>query len=1067
MSQSGQSQRELGPASKWVARFMPSVREPERERFAFFFGLSALLGLAQTLGLAGSEALFLERVGPEALAYVFVAAPVITVLGCLAYAAVVGQQRNDDLFAKILVLAGGVLAAGTGLAVWGTPFVFHALFCAAYLTQAVLINLHFWTFAADFFDTLQSKRLYPHLVVGASGGGVAGGAIAALAGVALPAEALIALWSVALLSGAFMVVRARPYLRRWRAIGGEERDESSTSGLRGGLRFLTRSRLAMWLVISIVGMISSLFLLQYLYLGIFSESFDSAETLAVFLGSYLAISNGIEILTATVVTPWLLQRFGVPTANLVHPVLTVAVFPVVAANPALFPAVLARVVRELLENAIAAPIRQLAYNALPFRFRGRVRALLEGVVLFAAMAFAGGVLLVIADEASLEVLCGLGMATGVAYVAASFAVRRAYLSSLVDELRRGRLDLHEMDAGLGTAGMANLAEQWQRILEEDGPTPSRSVLRFARDLAEHGFGEVVVHASHHRDPRVREACIEALLDFDAAALEPHLERLLDDADSQVRLTTLRTLVEFPSRSERIDVHLQSSLEDGDPEVRAAAAYAAGPLGVGTLRELLDTGDPASIVPALEVLPAELIALAIPALDHETASVRAAAIHCLAREAFDAPMPTARLCEAMCDTDARVRAAAARALVYAAPISTTGAAVASTTITVPEDHDHSGEQDITEVLVEALDDDARTVRLAAAEALAELGPAGIEAALTQVRHPRRWTAHAALHATACARDFDVTAPLLRAYRDCVREAWQLAAGSELAPEESNFTSRFTRVALANAYERTIRGAFETLAVVEAPRVVRSVQRALERGSSRNRADALEVLSHLADREASGWFALLLEAGPFAEKRVALAGAVDLPGNFTDVLDHLEDQDDRWLRLAARVTLRGASDRQPDHTPGTPVATAHSEVDLMQSLLALRKVPLFSELSLDRLEAIHQLMSETEFLRGEVVVREGDAADDLYVLIEGELEIYKDHGTPDQRLLNTQNPIAYMGEIAILDGSPRSATAIASKDSLLLRLGGEPFKEIVLQTPEISFEIFKVLTARIRAAERPRD
>ena len=87
----------------------------------------------------------------------------------------------------------------------------------------------------------------------------------------------------------------------------------------------------------------------------------------------------------------------------------------------------------------------------------------------------------------------------------------------------------------------------------------------------------------------------------------------------------------------------------------------------------------------------------------------------------------------------------------------------------------------------------------------------------------------------------------------------------------------------------------------------------------------------------------------------------------------------------------------------------------------------------------------------------------MLLEGELEIYKNHGRPEARLLSTLTPIDYMGEMAILDGAARSATAIASKDSHLLRLGGEPFKEIVLQTPEISFEIFKVLSERIRAAE----
>ncbi len=1034
-----QSPAVRAPGAGWVLRFFPSVRDTERERFVFFFALSALLCLAQTLGLAGSEALFLERIGPEALPHVFVAAPVITVAGCLLYAAVVGVQRNDDLFSAMLVLCGVTLAILGGAALAGVPYVFHTLFCAAYLTQAVLINLHFWTFAADFFDTLQSKRLYPYLVVGASGGGVVGGLIAALAGFALPAEALIGLWAVALLCGAGLLVRARSDLRRWRTVGGEERDESSTSGLQGAVRFLTRSRLALWLVISIVGMISSLFVLQYLYLGIFSESFATAETLAIFLGVYLAVSNGIEILTATVLTPHLLHRFGVPTANLVHPVLTVAVFPLVAANPSLLPAVLARAVRELLENAMAAPIRQLAYNALPFRFRGRVRALLEGVVLFAAMALAGGLLLAIAETASLTLLCGIGAAMGAAYFGASIAVRRAYLSSLVDELRRGRLDLSQLDAELGVAGMTNLAAQWQRILEDSDAAPGGSVLRFARDLAEHGFSDIVVHASHHREPAVRRACVEALLDFDPAALEPHLERLLGDADERVRLATLRALVEFPSRSDRIGELLEAGLHDPAPGVRAAAAFVAGPLGVDILRALLDSGDRAATVAALEHLPAELTPLALPALDHEAADVRAAAIRCLAREAFEAPLPTARLLETLDDPDAGVRAAAAAALVFC--------------------RDEDAEAVIA-ALASALDDAGRTVRLAAAEALAQRGEAGVEAALGMVRHPRLWTAHAALHATASAKDHDITPSLLVAYRACVRDAWRYACAVELAPEEPNFPSRFTRVALSNAYERTTRLAFEMLAVLEAARVVHSVRRTLERGSNRGRADALEVLSHLADREASGWFALLLEAGPFAEKRQALAGAIELPADFPSVLTTLESEDDRWLRLAARAA-RG--DEPNDSTTPSPAKT---EVDLMQRLLALRKVPLFSELSLDRLEAIHQLMSETQFLRGEVVVREGDPADDLYVLIEGELEIYKDHGTKDERLLNTQNPIAYMGEIAILDGSPRSATAIASKDSRLLRLGGEPFKEIVLQTPEISFEIFKVLTARIRAAETRR-
>ena len=70
-------------------------------------------------------------------------------------------------------------------------------------------------------------------------------------------------------------------------------------------------------------MVFSLFLLQYLYLDIFSRSFSSAESLAAFFGLYLAVTNLIEIAIELRLTPWLIQRFGVPTANLIHPVLPV------------------------------------------------------------------------------------------------------------------------------------------------------------------------------------------------------------------------------------------------------------------------------------------------------------------------------------------------------------------------------------------------------------------------------------------------------------------------------------------------------------------------------------------------------------------------------------------------------------------------------------------------------------------------------------------------------------------------------------------------------------------------
>ena len=138
--------------------------------------------------------------------------------------------------------------------------------------------------------------------------------------------------------------------------------------------------------------------------------------------------------------------------------------------------------------------------------------------------------------------------------------------------------------------------------------------------------------------------------------------------------------------------------------------------------------------------------------------------------------------------------------------------------------------------------------------------------------------------------------------------------------------------------------------------------------------------------------------------------------------------------------------------------------MERLLALKQVPLFATLSLDQLEAVHQITRETSFLPGEVIMREGDPGGELYLLLEGSVRVWKNHGTPHATPLSTLAAVTYFGEMAILDDEPRSATVIAAERARLLSLEGRSLKDLVHQMPEIAFEIFRVLTSRVRAAEK---
>jgi CRP-like cAMP-binding protein len=138
--------------------------------------------------------------------------------------------------------------------------------------------------------------------------------------------------------------------------------------------------------------------------------------------------------------------------------------------------------------------------------------------------------------------------------------------------------------------------------------------------------------------------------------------------------------------------------------------------------------------------------------------------------------------------------------------------------------------------------------------------------------------------------------------------------------------------------------------------------------------------------------------------------------------------------------------------------------MERLLALREVPLFAELRLDQLESIQRAMRDEGYVRGEIVVREGEPGSELYLLLEGEVEVWIDHGLPTERCVNRLAAVSAFGEMAVLDDETRTATIVVAKDARLAVLAGDRLKELILAMPEISFEIFRELIARVRRAER---
>jgi hypothetical protein len=996
-------------------RFLPAVRRTERARALFFTGLLALVTAAQTVGLAGSEALFLARLSAQRLPLAFVCAAIAAMLGSGIYAMAVGAARNDALFARMLL--------GSGVVLLGVPFalpdpgdaVLFALIAAYYLTQCVLTN-HFWTFAGDYFDTLTSKRLIPVFAIGSSLGGLAGGAFAALTATELGPLATIAVWGALLCLSAAMLQLARRPLRRWGPLGAEEADETSVEGLAAAVRFVRQSRLGRWLLLASLGMVIAQFVAQYIYSDVFVRSFPDPTALAVFIAVYLALSNLVEVAVGLWVTPWLIHRFGVASAHVVHPLLTLASFAALFAAPRLDTSVAARGNRELIDNALAQPVRALVFNALPPRFRGRIRAFLEGVVVYAGMS-AAGVLLVALETPDLRALALVGAGAALAYLVANLGARNAYLDALVEGIRSGRLDLGDLDEDIGAWDATRLADLCDELLRAETVRPSGSLLQLIASLGQRGVAEPLARGLAHPLAPVRIACARAL----AGCSDGHaaLRGALADPDAEVRLAALAAL------PHDVGANLAPLLADPDPRVRAAAA-ARSPATSDHLARMLESGDRAERFAALAVADAAHTEWIARAVGDGDPLLGGAALERLAAVA-PARVPPGAIERALDAGDPLVRCAALRAW-SARP-----------------------ECAPRERIARALRDAAAEVRSCAVRVLSGAGAEGVEAALPYLGDASEATAGAALRAVA-AGDHPLR---LRFLSDELRQraarAWRALVALGFFPDDDP-GARFVRLAVADGCLREQRLAFRALELIESPRVVRRVERALRYGGARSRGDALEVLSNLGDRETARLLVLMHEPGPFEERVTALAGAVALPESRSVFLAEAGRSDDRWLRTALAADAPALGE-----TPGPETA-------VMERLLALKRVPLFENLNLDQLEAVLRLAGDATFVPGEVIVRQGDPGGELYLLLEGSAEAWLDHGGANPQQLSTMPAGSYFGEMAILDDEPRSATVVAAEPARLLTLDGDSLKSLLLQMPEIAFEMLRVMTSRVRASER---
>ena len=133
----------------------------------------------------------------------------------------------------------------------------------------------------------------------------------------------------------------------------------------------------------------------------------------------------------------------------------------------------------------------------------------------------------------------------------------------------------------------------------------------------------------------------------------------------------------------------------------------------------------------------------------------------------------------------------------------------------------------------------------------------------------------------------------------------------------------------------------------------------------------------------------------------------------------------------------------------------------SVATLAGVPLLGGADAEALEALAADAQPLRALAGDWVMREGDDADDLYVVLRGRLRVIAD-ADGQERILRVLGPGAAIGELALLTGAPRSASVQAVRDSTLLQLSRERFVELMERDPRFAAAVARELASQLQAS-----
>jgi CRP-like cAMP-binding protein len=126
--------------------------------------------------------------------------------------------------------------------------------------------------------------------------------------------------------------------------------------------------------------------------------------------------------------------------------------------------------------------------------------------------------------------------------------------------------------------------------------------------------------------------------------------------------------------------------------------------------------------------------------------------------------------------------------------------------------------------------------------------------------------------------------------------------------------------------------------------------------------------------------------------------------------------------------------------------------------LKTIPLFASCDARELERLGMLTDEVDLPAGRVLFNQGDAAAELFIVIDGSVRVER-----DGQVIANRGAGEFFGEMALVSEGPRMATATLESDSRFLVLGRREFHSLMDEFPALKMRVLETLASRIRSLD----